>query len=69
MKNNNDLYDFTKLTQEQYLQFRHAFVTERMFIDAYKVEENPRAMDMLLSTLCMVICGRVPKGIVVFKTD
>jgi hypothetical protein len=40
-----------------------------MFIDAYKVEENPRAMDMLLSTLCMVICGRVPKGIVVFKTD
>ena len=40
-----------------------------MFIDAYHVEENPRAMDMLLSALCMVMCGKVPKGIVPFKTD
>ena len=69
VKNNNDLYDFTKLNQDQYMAFKHAMVTDRMFIDCYKVEENPRAMDMLLSTLCMIICGRVPKGIVAFKTD
>ena len=26
-------------------------------------------MDMLLSILCMVICNKVPKGVVPFKTD
>ena len=65
----NDLYDFSKLSNEQYYAFRHAFVTERMYCDALRVEENPRAMDLLLSTLCMIICGKVPKGIVPFKLD
>ena len=69
IKGGNDLYDFTRLSSDQYMVFRHAFVTERMFIDTYKVVENPRAMDMLLSVLCMVLCGRVPKGVVPFKTD
>ena len=40
-----------------------------MFNPVYKVESNPRAMDMLLSVLCMVICARVPKNIVQFKPE
>ena len=62
-------YDFTRLNNEQYMVFRNAFVTNRMFSDVYKVEDNPRLMDQILGVLCMVICNRVPKNIVPFKCD
>ena len=63
------MYDFTKLNQDQYFAFKSAFVTKRMFNDVYKVEENPYAMDTILSVLCMIMCNKVPKGVVPFKTD
>lgn len=65
----NDLYDFTKLNNEQYMLFRNAFITNRMFTDFYKVEDNPKLMDQILNVLCMVICNRVPRNVVPFKCD
>lgn len=68
-KTNNDSLDFTKLTNEQYIAFRYAFVEMRMFNPTYQANKGSRAMDLILSVLCMVICNRVPKGVVSFRTD
>ena len=54
---------------DQYLQFRHAFVEERMYNDTYRANKGHQAMDLILSTLCMILCNRVPKGLVQFRTE
>ena len=68
-KNSSGDYDFTKLTQEQYIAFRHAFVEQRMLNSTYMANKGERAMEMILSVLCMILCNKVPKGIVSFRTD
>ena len=40
-----------------------------MFNDFYNVSGNTHIMEMLLSVLCMVLCNKIPKGVVPFKTD
>lgn len=65
----NDSYDFSRVTNEQYIAFRHAFVEERMFNPTYRANKGSQAMDLLLSVICMVLCNRVPKGLVPFRTD
>jgi uncharacterized protein YqcC (DUF446 family) len=68
-KPDSDQYDFSKLNMQQYIQFRHAFVEERLCNPIYAHVENPKAMDMILNVICMVLCNRVPKGLVPFKMD
>ena len=68
-RNGADGLDFTRINNEQYIQFRHAIVEERMFNPTYKSNKGHKAMDLILSALCMVICNRVPKGVVSFRTD
>ena len=68
-KNANDVYDFTRMNNDQYYQFRHAFVEEKLFYETYRQNKNPRAIEIILNVLCMVICNRVPKNIVPYKTD
>jgi len=68
-KNNEGILDFTKLNMEQYLAFRHAFVEQRMYNETYRANTGARAMTLILDSICMVLCNRVPKGIVSFRPD
>ena len=68
-KNSHDQPDFGRLTMEQYLQFRHAFVEERMYNDVYMANKGHQAMDLILGTICMILCNRVPKGLVSFRIE
>ena len=68
-KNSNDCPDFTKLTQEQYMQFRHALVTEKMHNATYAGNQGVMAMELILTVLCMVLCNKIPKGVVPFRVD
>ena len=68
-KNSQDCIDFTRLNNDQYLEFKHAFVEERMHNPILKDNKGSKAMDMILSALCMILCNRVPKGAVTFRTD
>jgi len=54
---------------DQYIAFRHAFVEERMFNDVYRDNKGHQAMDLILQTLCMILCNRLPKGVVPFRID
>ena len=66
---NSDSYDFTKMNDQDYYAFRYAFVEEKLFYQHYNKNENQRVMEAILGVLCMVICGRVPKGIVPYKCE
>jgi len=68
-RNSVDCLDFTKLTPDQYLAFRYAFVEERMFNETFMSNKGSKAMDMILSVICMIVCNRIPKGVVSFRTD
>ena len=68
-KNAQENLDFTKMTDQQYIAFRHAFVEERMYHETYRTNSNQKAIEMILSVVCMVLCNRVPKGAVVFRTE
>lgn len=68
-KNSQDCLDFTRLNNEQYLQFRHAFVEERMFNPVFQTNSGHKAMDLILSAICMILCNRIPKGVVPFRTE
>ena len=39
-----------------------------MFNPTYKANKGQKAMDMILSVVCMIITNRVPKGVVTFNT-
>jgi len=68
-KNSHDQPDFTKLNMDQYLAFRHAFVEQRMYNDVYMANKGHRAMSLILQVLCQVLCNRLPKGLVNFRTE
>jgi len=68
-RNSADCLDFTRLTNDQYVAFRHAFVEKRMFNETFIANKGHKAMDLLLTTICMVLCNRIPKGVVSFRTD
>lgn len=55
--------DLTKLTDEQNLKFRHAFVEMRLFEDTYQSNTNRKAIDLLLSSLYMISSRRLPEEI------
>ena len=40
-----------------------------MYNPTFKTNKGHKAMDMILSAICMVMCGRVPKNVVVFNTN
>ena len=40
-----------------------------MYHDTYRSNKDQKAMEMILSVLCMVMCNRVPKGVVVFRPE
>lgn len=68
-KNSHDQPDFTRLTMEQYLQFRHALVEERMYNSVWQANKGQRAMDLIMGGICMILCNRLPKGLVNFRTE
>ena len=69
LPNTTDQYDFTRLKDPEYYQFRHAFVEEKLFYETYRQNKNPVAMEAILNVLCMVLCNRVPKNTVSYKCD
>ena len=68
-KNSQDCLDFTRLNNEQYLAFKHAFVEERMYNPIFKSNKGHKAMDLILTAVCMILCNKVPKGAVSFRTE
>ena len=40
-----------------------------MYNDTYRANKGHQAMDLILQTLCMVLCNRVPKGLIQFRMD
>ena len=64
-----DAYDFTRLNDTNYYTFRHAFVEQKLFYETYKNVKNPKAIEEILNVFCMVLCGRVPRNVVTYKTD
>lgn len=68
-RNSQDCLDFTKLNSEQYIAFKHAFVEERMYNPIFKSNKGYKAMDLILNAICMILCNRLPKGAVSFRTD
>jgi hypothetical protein len=62
-------YDLSKLTKEQYLQFKNAFVDKCMYNNVYMENTDQKAIQMILNVICMLLCKRLPEGIVPFKTD
>ena len=61
--------EFHRIKDDQYIAFKHAFVEQRLFNETYKGNKGNKAMDLILSTLCAVLCNRVPKGIVPFSIN
>ena len=68
-KNSSENFDFTKMSTEQYYQFRHVFVEERMYDTVFAGNKGSKAMDLILSVLCMILCNKVPKNLVSFRPD
>ena len=66
---NQDVYDFTKLNDQDYYAFRYAFVEEKLFYQHYNKNDNQRAIESILNVFCLVLCGRVPKGVVPYKCE
>ena len=62
-------YDLTKLNKDQYMQFRCVFVEECNYHDVFVKNEDQKAIRMLLSAICMIMCKKVPEGVVTFKID
>ena len=55
-RTSSDFYDFTKLSAEQYIAFKHAFVEERMYNPIFKANKGYKAMDIILNAVCMILC-------------
>lgn len=64
----NDQFNYSKMNNDQYIAFRHAFVHQRAFQDNLWKAENAQAIEMVLSVICMILCNRVPKGVVTYNT-
>lgn len=62
-------YDLTKLNKDQYMQFRCVFVEECNYHDVFVKNGDQKAIRMLLSALCMIMCKKVPEGVVTFKIE
>lgn len=53
-------YDMAKLSKEQWIKFRYHFIEERMCNPIWQANKNDKAMDLLLGTLALIICKKVP---------
>jgi hypothetical protein len=62
-------YDLSRLNKEQYLQFKNVFVEQCMYHSVFSKNKNQKAIQMILNVLCMLICRRLPEGIVPFNTQ
>ena len=40
-----------------------------MFNETYRANTGQRAITLILDSICMILCNRVPKGIVSFRPD
>lgn len=50
------------------MQFRHVFVEKCMYHETFIKNKDQNAIKTILSVLCMILCKRVPEGIVAFNT-
>lgn len=64
----NGFFELAKMTKEQYVRFRNLFVEERLNNAVYLKNTNSRAMELLLNTICMIICKKIPIEIPVSAT-
>lgn len=61
-------YDLSKLNKDQYLQFRHVFVNQCMYHSVWQKNKDQAAIQSILNVICMIICKRIPEGVVAFNT-
>lgn len=62
-------YDLTKLNKDQYMQFKYVFVEECNFHEIFIKNRDQKVIKQILNVICMIMCKRVPEGVVTFKTD
>lgn len=51
------------------MQFRYVFVEECNYHEIFVANKEPKAIRMILNVLCMILCKKVPEGVVTFKID
>jgi len=62
-------YDLSKMNKEQYIKFRHFFIEQRMYNPVLQQNSNDKAMDLLLQSLCLIMCKKVPSDLGINKVD
>lgn len=62
-------YDLSKMNKEQYIKFRHHFIEQRMYNPILAQNSNEKAMDILMQSLCLIMCKKVPSDLGINKVD
>jgi len=62
-------FELAKMTKEQYIKFRHHFIDQRMYNPLLQDNTNEKAMELLLQSLCLIMCKKVPSELGVNKAD
>jgi len=62
-------YELHKLTKEQWTKFRHYFIEKRCFNQNWIKNPNQKVMDLLLSSLALIMCKKVPAELELKKVE
>jgi len=62
-------YELNKLSKEHYIKFRHHFIEQKGYNKSWMANKNEKAMDMLLSAFCLMMCKKVPTELELRKIE
>ena len=65
----NGAFELSKLSKEQYVNFRYHFIEKCMYNELWSKNENKKAMCLLLNSLILILCKKVPAQINVMRID
>lgn len=49
--------------------FRNVFVEKCMYHNVFMNNKDQKAIQMILNVICMILCKRIPEGVVSYSTD
>lgn len=62
-------YELAKMSKEAYIHFRYHFLENRMGYDNWKINRNEQTMNLLLSSLLLIMCKKIPSELGLTKID
>jgi hypothetical protein len=62
-------YELSKMSKEAYIHFRYHFLENRMGYDNWKINRNEQTMTLLLSSLLLIMCRKIPSELGLTKID